>query len=253
MNAIKLFLTTAVLMTAMSASAQFANAPADTSTESHTLKKSNTFVGNTSRLFLSYSTPEWEYTEDSDYSWNFNNIGIGYTLSYPIKDKGLIFDVGATLDYLWWSELDSDYYEKSYDSYNDETTYDWEYEQSKMNYVSLSIPLSLGYEIRVSNKLAFKPYVGLNMRLGLSATMKEIDSYTDPEDNTVDNYDNRDEESENMFDDEWGMSRFNIGYHVGVDVEFGRFFVGFNYGADLGNIIEDFTQKTTSIRAGIIF
>lgn len=109
----------------------------------------------------------------------------------------------------------------------------------KVNYFSLQVPLYLGYQYNVSDKVAVSPYAGIYLRGNIFGNYK-IGG-----------------ESYNAFDkDEVGdlkLNRFNIGWRIGVNFDFEKVYIGASYGSDFNDIIDHGKEQLPQITVGFNF
>lgn len=133
---------------------------------------------------------------------------------------------------------------------------------TKSQFANLSVPVNFAYRFNISDNFTIKPYLGINFKFNVLGRQKSEltnDFYNDLTDYLVDKYEiteaeateivnkTADEASENMGEwtnlysssDRHGMgskdyawNRFQLGWHIGADLEFNNFVVGLNYGTD---------------------
>lgn len=109
-----------------------------------------------------------------------------------------------------------------------------------LNFFSLNVPVNFGYKHAFSDKVSVAPFVGITLRGNLFGNYK---------------YEG---ESLNAFDkDEVGeelqVKRFNIGWQVGVGVNFNALYIGGSYGSDFNDIIEGGKAAVPQITLGFNF
>lgn len=115
-----------------------------------------------------------------------------------------------------------------------------------------------------NSKITIAPYAGLNLRLNLFGNRKievdGLDAYYDEDEfweMMEDEYGIKEEA--NLFDkDDMGhkdatWKRFQIGWQIGVNVDFQKAYLGLSYGSDFSEIVKDSKLKTTSITLGFKF
>ena len=256
-----LFLSLFVMLCSLSASAQFVGGG--------TAKSNQSFGEQEFSLRLSYNPitlavdGDWEDALDElkmDDILNFNGFSFDFRAAFSIVNTiPLYFETGAGLTYAF-----SRYYDEDKESYYD-PYYDVDMDMIasmdfKTKFMSLSIPLNLAYRLSVSDNFAIKPYAGLKGRFNLSLveTLKqEVEvrpDYYDLSDSEEDSYDMFDKDD---MEELWGArekaKRFQLGWQIGLDMEINNFIVGVAYGADMGEIIDDWQFKTTTLSLGIKF
>lgn len=142
------------------------------------------------------------------------------------------------------------------------------YVNTKGQYMNIAIPVNFAYRFNLTDVIAIKPYIGLNIKFNLLArsrgeyTDKFMDKYGDYvdskesewinlfSDNIYKDYDYDDVDSSDLT---W--KRFQVGWHIGVDFEFNKFFIGLNYGTDFNPIFkyEDNKISTSTFNIGLGF
>lgn len=108
----------------------------------------------------------------------------------------------------------------------------------KYQFAALAIPVNFAYKFNINDNIAIKPYIGLNFKFNLLGRTKgEIEIY---DEDLEDYFDEEDLESKwgslyskkDMGDKDAVWNRFQMGWHIGADVQFNKFYVGLNYGTD---------------------
>lgn len=184
-----------------------------------------TSVAAESRVVIGYDMPRIAWTgSGSEAAEKFNGFSAGYIYGIGLGESGLGIDAGAVFQYGSYSET---YYG----------------EDCKMKTSSISIPVAAAYSIALGDNMAIRPYVGVNFRIGIA--MKDA-------------WGDEDYESYYSEDDcgDYTSDRFQIGYVAGVDFEFSKFLVGYQYGSDfgdLGGFYEDCKYRWSTIRVGFKF
>lgn len=134
------------------------------------------------------------------------------------------------------------------------------YLEQKSQFGNIAIPVNFAYKFKVGEEIYIKPFIGLNFKvnlLGRYKTEHTDDFYSDFEedhngmsyDEFVSNYEERTGEEYDDGTGEWtnlfstsdrkGMgdkdhtwNRVQLGWHIGADFQFNKFFIGLNYGTD---------------------
>ncbi len=111
--------------------------------------------------------------------------------------------------------------------------------------MSFSVPIDLAYRFGSGdNGVYFTPYIGLNMKLNAMAKAKASASAGGA----------KYEESISLFDDDYGMKHFQIGWHIGAGVDLTHFHIGAQFGTDFMPIIDGGNHTPTfSIGVGYTF
>lgn len=124
------------------------------------------------------------------------------------KTTPLFIETGLGLNYAWDS--------------NDGASLHW---------LTATVPVNLVYKYEISDGIKLAPFAGIYLRGNL---IGEITYDEDKIGYDVDDF--------NYFDDrEDGgaeASRFNIGWNIGVGVEFNKLYLGISYGSDFNEFVE---------------
>lgn len=153
---------------------------------------------------------------DGGGSINFSGASVGYVKGFGISGNTPVFlETGANISWFGGELGDS---------------------ELKLNIFSVNVPVNLGYKFMLNETTGIFPYAGLTLR-----------------GNVIGNY-SMDGESLNAFDDEVGdgykLKRFQIGWQIGVGVNFNTFFVGASYGTDFSEIVKGGKVAMPSITIG---
>lgn len=221
-----------------SASAQFA-----TQTSASAPTATNTPSEGWSSFYVQYNPGTVSPDEGEDL--DFTGVSVGFNKYTSISQSAPLFlEYGAALQYSWNSEEEDDI-------------------TTKYNMFSAKIPVNVTYAFAIPNsKITIAPYAGLNLRLNLFGNRKyEVDGLGSYEDEF---WEEMEEEygikqEANLFDkDDMGhkdatWKRFQIGWQIGVNVNFQKAYLGVSYGSDFTEIVKDCKMKTTSITLGYKF
>lgn len=262
----KLFLAVALLATSLVASAQHAS------------------------FYVSYHSlgvgeyADWLDDIDAD-NENLNGFSIGFNKAFSISSSVPLFiEVGAGLTYAWakyFEDMDilsgeciaGGYY---YDEWYDEYYYygcggEWDVTASVVaHHLMVNVPVNFMYKIKFPNSsITLEPYVGLNLRghiLGKEVAKFDYNACcNDMDDALEDGLDEIDEEDYNQdyFDKKdmggkkYVANRFNIGWQIGANVDFGPAFVGVSYGSDFNKYAkwngEEFKFNALNVTVGVRF
>ncbi|MFR9651512.1 MAG: outer membrane beta-barrel protein [Rikenellaceae bacterium] len=189
-----------------------------------------------SKIFVGADVAIVKYT-GSEYDYDpvvIAGFSAGYLRTFTIGESGLGVDVGAGIQYVTGTT-------ESYDSYSG--VYGGDYENDfKRTFCNLNIPVVIAYRIGSSDSFAFRPYAGVNLRLGL--LVKTEVSYSDDlgvEDSIIINYYDKDDMA--MLGSDYTARRFKAGMIFGGDFEFPTWSVGYQWGGDFGDIIKDDEER----------
>lgn len=189
-------------------------------------KKSSGWTG----LRLSYD-PISVSTDGADESMNFNGISLAWVKGISVSSSVPLFiETGVGLTYAMYSES--------------EELYDEEYKLS-MNLLTMQVPINFGYKYSFNESLSIFPYVGIVLRGNLLGNVKEEYDGDEEDDWSVFSSDDMGE------DNTW--NRFNVGWHVGVGLNYSKLHVGLSYGTDFNEIAEKTKVSTLSVKLGINF
>lgn len=118
---------------------------------------------------------------------------------------------------------------------------------TRINLLSLHIPVSLIYRFTLPGGLSVSPYAGLDFRANLMGKLKVDASFNDMSDGLdISLFDKGD-----MDDHPW--NRCQGGWHAGVGFGYGIVHVGVDYGRDFNELGENMTMGTTSVTVGLNF
>lgn len=154
---------------------------------------------------------------DGGGSINLSGVSAGYIKSFGISGTTPVFlETGANISWIGGELADSDV---------------------KLNVFSVNVPINLGYKFMLNETTGLFPYAGLTLR-----------------GNIVGNY-SADGVSVGAFGDDaedlgMKLKRFQIGWQIGVGVNFNTFFVGASYGTDFNEIVENGKVAMPSITIG---
>lgn len=149
-------------------------------------------------------------------SRGLNGFGVSYIHGFGLTESmPLYLEVGGKLNMGFWSK-------------------DYEGEKSKLNMMTLSVPVNVTYKYAVNEDFAIAPYLGLNFKYNLTAKEKEGDG-----------------ESVSMFDkdkmgDDGTWNRFQMGWHVGVGFQYKPYYLGISWGTDFINVYKHEDYKISS-------
>lgn len=141
--------------------------------------------------------------------------GIGLTSNVP-----LYLEVGGALQYRSYSEEEYGY-------------------ETKVNTLSLNIPVALTYRININEDFAVSPNFGFDFRINMTGKYKELED--GEELGKIDLYSDAD----------W--NRFQAGWHIGVGLDYRALHFGVQYGTDFNEIAEELKIATTSVTLGFNF
>lgn len=225
----QILITLAFLSWALSASAQFMNAP-----------KSSVSVssdGYTS-IWVGYSpttmkTPDG-HDPDVSFNMDFNTYYLGGLHAFGFNTLPLLVETGAVLE--WMHTKDSD---KGED-------YSW---SSSLDFVGIKVPLNVLYTTQLSN-ISLSPYVGINAKCYVLAKVKN-EGWEEHYNGERENYS---ETTDVLNGDDSAMNRFTLGYQFGIRAQYSRFLASIGYSADITEIAdENRINKMITLGVGYAF
>ena len=201
--------------------------------------------------YNSFGVGEFEDVLDDMEAENekLNGIGIGFNKAFSITSSVPLFiEVGAGLNYAWAKIYDEDEDGDCYYDCGDEYVVTF---KTSSQHLMVNVPINLMYKFQLPNSsITLEPYVGLNLKGHILGRMKSKYTYEaccdDVEEDFEDEIEDMDEDDlvSSYFDkDDMGgkkyvATRFNVGWHVGANVDFGKAFVGLSYGSDFNKFLK---------------
>lgn len=221
MKNLKYYLSVCLLACSTMASAQFANSGSNSTIGTTTNSTAETWSG----LRVSYKPITMEIDDEEE---DMTGFSIDYVFSFKLSETTPLFlETGIGYQYASWDE-----------SYDDESM--------EIMLHSLNAPLNIGYKHQFNNDISIMPFAGINLRGNLVGSMvHELGDYYDNEEEEADLFDDDDME------DPW--KRFQLGWQIGIGLNFNKFYAGISYGGDFSEIAEDTKLKNTSLTIGFNF
>ncbi len=139
-----------------------------------------------------------------------NGFGLNYIHGFGVANN-MFVEAGANVDFLFGSRTEK--FDEGEDTF-------------KTQNINLQVPVNFVYRFNITEGVSIDPYVGLNFKLHFSERLKEGDD--------------EDDKWMSVFDDgEGGMgskdytwNRFQMGWHVGVGVNYEKYYLGVQVGTD---------------------
>lgn len=182
-----------------------------------------------SRFSVGYMGVNFKQNEDgfsySDDDSNLKGLTVGYTRGISLSSSTpLFFELGGQLNYATKSDSYSEYGES---------------ESLRLNFLALSVPVSLSYKLKFSNGLYIAPYAGIHFDLGLLLNAKYSAKSGSEKLSYTASYYNDDD-----VDDTY--NRFQMGYQVGANLGYKKINIGVGYKASFLPIYseDDFKIQT---------
>lgn len=251
MKAIKILMMAGALAVATPAFAQFSNASAggNRSTGGSSMVKDCTPYDRISLSYDYWKSSKEMFYDDADAT---NGIAIDYIHGFSVsKTLPLFIETGVGANFGFWGDTDDERYSDADVKY-------------RFSQISLAVPVNVAYKFNINNDFSIQPYLGLNLKFNLYANMStKIDC--DDSDDQEDIDDLSDEQFRmafgtprdmNMFDkDDMGKDgqwkRFQLGWHIGVGVNYKALYVGLSYGTDFMEICKK--HSTSNFKVGVGF
>lgn len=251
MKAIKILMMAGALAVATPAFAQFSNASAggNRSTGGSSMVKDCTPYDRISLSYDYWKSSKEMFYDDADAT---NGIAIDYIHGFSVsKTLPLFIETGVGANFGFWGDTDDERYSDADVKY-------------RFSQISLAVPVNVAYKFNINNDFSIQPYLGLNLKFNLYANMStKIDC--DDSDDQEDIDDLSDEQFRmafgtprdmNMFDkDDMGKNgqwkRFQLGWHIGVGVNYKALYVGLSYGTDFMEICKK--HSTSNFKVGVGF
>ncbi len=251
---IKFFALAAAMMVSTTSFAQFSQSKSSAGSNNEISKGWNSVYVQYNSLGTSYSLSSFN-DKYEDYGDEYQNLSdklnaftIGYNRAINVAPSiPLYVEVGAALQYAFYSSEVSDEYESSYytDKYTDKYT---------GNILTAKVPVSLLYHIAIPNSdFAIEPFAGVDFKYNISGSGKQKETYEytysgeDPE------IDEETTKIDNIFDkkkcDGHQANRFQAGWHVGANFVYKKAFIGVSYGQDFSKFHDETDMKFKTLSA----
>lgn len=180
------------------------------------------------RVGLSY---DLESMSASDDTYNLNGFGVSYIHGFGVSASHPMFvETGIKMYTGFYGDKIMGFYDDDIMNVN-------------MNITKLTfeVPVNFTYKFPfAANKMAISPYAGLNFKFNTVADLKmSAGGYS---------------ETVSMFDkDGMDANVVQLGWHIGANYQYSRFFAGLNFGTDFIRFAEDVNTLNFSITLGYCF
>lgn len=265
MKTIKAIMLAGALAMTATASAQFANTGNSNATSSNstgyaagTIKDTNPY----DRVSVSFMSEKISPDKDDDTSLSGFSVDYihGFSLSKTIP---LFIETGVGLQAGFHSnDLDKKEFNIVASDYGAEEQTD------KITLMSIAVPVNLAYKFNINPDLSLQPYLGLNVKFNIIGKKKSTFGFKnkEAEEEFEDYCKNPDEEDKqnvifdkNMFDKKdtgdknatW--KRFQLGWHIGVGMNYKALYLGLSYGTDFTSLCKKTNTSTFKVGVGINF
>lgn len=222
MNKIQSLVAICALLCGATASAQFTTGGKSNSASTSSIQEAASY----DQFGISYTNVKYTQSDDDmgdDISTN--GISLKYLHGFSVSNKLPIYvEAGLNLNFNFASiAIDNDYYKDIAEFSN------------KYQFAALAIPVNVAYRFNINETITIKPYLGLNFKINLLGRGKRDVKVLDDD---YEDYFDEDYEwasfysKDDMGDKDAVWNRFQMGWHIGADVQFNKFFIGLNYGTD---------------------
>ncbi len=180
---------------------------------------------NYHKVNVEYSMQKAKMDEGGDVKQNWNSFGVGYSYNIKIGDLPMHVELGAKLNYGFYSgEMMK----------TPETT-------ASYNVLSATLPvMNLGFDIHLNDDLTLSPYGGISYKIYISGKEKG-----DTNRNLFD-------KDEMTTEELW--SRSVASWQAGLDVFYKSYFLGVSYTGDLEKTVpQSKSFKSLNFRIGYCF
>lgn len=176
---------------------------------------------------------------------SLNGVGINYIHGFSLSQSTPIFiETGINANFGVGSTDTKALLTDGYDYYSTEI-------ELKAQNVNLQVPVNFVYRIAASEDVTIAPYAGLNFKFNIVTKIKgkvsangksvESDWYSLFSENDM----------EEAFGDDGTGNRFQMGWHIGVGVQYKPIYLGVSYGTDfIAAYSQKFNGKSAKINTG---
>ncbi|MDE7142301.1 MAG: outer membrane beta-barrel protein, partial [Muribaculaceae bacterium] len=182
-----------------------------------------------------------------------NGIAIDYIHGFSISKTLPIFvETGLGASFGFWG-----------DTNDDVQGVDIKY---KFAHINLSVPINFAYKFNINNDFSIHPFAGLNLKFNLYANNSVKLEFDDSElQDFVDDMSDKEFEEQfgsprdySMFDKDYvgkdgQWKRFQLGWHIGVGVNYKALYIGLSYGTDFMEICKKHSTSNFKIGVGFNF
>ncbi len=259
MKAVKILMMAGAMAIATPAFAQFSNASTGARSNGGSSMVKDTTPYDRISLSYQYDMMKLDVKDADDQ--NLNGVAIDYIHGFSVsKTLPIFIETGIGFNVGFWGDSDNDYKMTTPSG-----TCDAEL-KNNLTTLSVSIPVNVAYKFNINNDFSIHPYLGLNLKFNALAQNKYK---FDCEDSDI--QDDVDDLSDKEFEDSFGVprsysmfdkdytgkdgqwKRFQLGWHIGVGVNYKAFYVGLSYGTDFMELAKKLNTSTFKIGVGYNF
>lgn len=245
----------AAMMISATSFAQFSQSKSSSNSSNEISKGWNSLYVQYNSIGTSYSLSSFndryedygdEYQkaiDNSGLSDKLNAFSIGYNRAINLTPSApLYLEVGAALQYAFYSDDYSEDYENSYYKY---------YYKFTGSMLTAKVPVSLLYHVAIPNSdFAIEPFAGIDFKYNIIGSAKVKSEETSSYNNKTRK---KEEKVDNIFDkkdcDGHQANRFQAGWHVGANFVYKKAFIGISYGQDFSKFHDDIDLKFNTLSA----
>lgn len=176
---------------------------------------------------------------------SLNGFGINYTHGFGLSQSTPIFiETGINANFGFGSTDTQLTFSDGYDDYSGKL-------ELKAQNINLQVPVNFVYRIAASDDVTIAPYAGLNFKFNIVTKVKAKAS-VDGESMESDWYSLfSGDDMEECFGDDGTGNRFQMGWHVGVGVQYKPLYLGLSYGTDfIAAYSHKFNGKSAKVSTG---
>ncbi|MCM1070983.1 MAG: porin family protein [[Clostridium] fimetarium] len=243
MKAVKILMMAGALAIATPAFAQFSNASAGARSTggSSMVKDTNPY----DRLSISYQNEKYSIDRKNADDYSTNGIAIDYLHGFSVsKTLPIFIETGIGANFGFYNDSET---------FDEGSTYEYEHKISTKT-INLAIPVNVAYKFGINNDFAITPYLGLNFKLNVFSETTNKREYADEDvqedygsTHTNNNFDKKD------VGKDYTWNRFQLGWHIGVGIDYKALYVGLTYGTDFMEIAKKVNTSTFKIGVGFNF
>ncbi len=237
MNKIKSLALVCAMLCGVTASAQFTTGGSNSSSKSTVAQ-----IEDYNQLGISYVNEAFSYDFPKSYgdmdNIGMNGIGVKYIHGFSVSSTlPMYVETGLNFNFCFGSQDSEDDYDDS---------------QYKYQHAALAVPVNFAYKFNINDNVAIKPYLGLNFKYNVLGRTK----YEEDDDDDYGYYDNDSKSKwESLYDKkdmggkDYVWNRFQMGWHIGAELQVNKFFFGLNYGTDF---IKAYSYKKMKINSATL-
>lgn len=267
MKKMKLCFVILMAFVTLKGSAQFVNSSNNTqgkNTSSNVNFSHKTDLNGWERISVSFTPTKIITDVKGADNFNLTGFSIGYEKGFSIANNiPLFIETGGNIQYAFKSLDNEDLEDIGFK--NEDIPYETKMTISTLN---LKIPVNLAYKLSLGD-VSIIPYVGINFKINLLAKAKysledsdDLNSIYDSEDEYWESLEEREDrniqnlnffDKKDIEDKDSRWKRFQMGWQIGVGLDYNKLHVGIGYGKDLMELYKKTKTSAVSITLGYNF